>query len=337
MCGLVGLVGDIDHFAVDTFYNMLLLDTVRGTDSTGACIVNRKKGVATAKELGHPLNLINSKRYRKLVADPMWNITALLGHNRHATAGAKIKRNAHPFTHGHITLMHNGTLKSHIQAGQKKRFDTDSESVAYAMSVMTPAEVWSKLDGAACLVWYDDKDKSYNFIRNEQRPLMLALDKSGRTLMYGSEEWIIDIGARKGRMQVGDKENLAVNRHVKAKYDWLKNKITLEAEELVPFERPPLSRVHHLSGQTSGGTGTSTGTTQCNDNLSIGFEFDPWEGMDEHTFQQWYDKCVFCDESLEHEYKRCTIIDEDNAACESCSSVAHLENLDMSAMLAGAK
>src|SRR3546814_15559864 len=108
---------------------MLQVDVIRGMDSTGVAAV-RKKHIAVVKDTLLPQYLMSTKQYDKHI-DNLDNF-CLIGHNRFATKGKVDATNAHPFKHGHITLAHNGTLRSMWDLPDHANFQTDSEAITYA-------------------------------------------------------------------------------------------------------------------------------------------------------------------------------------------------------------
>ena len=78
MCGLVGIAGDTIGVWKDIFAELLLVDSVRGTHSTGAGFVHRHNSeFRLAKEPGNPFNLFLSnsfiQRLRMLALDILCN------------------------------------------------------------------------------------------------------------------------------------------------------------------------------------------------------------------------------------------------------------------------
>lgn len=201
MCGLVGYVitkegtfkYDREKY-VRFFRKGLYLDTLRGYDSTGVAKVPAKAGVAEVYKKAVPgydfLDLRSANRFLTDASD----CVAVMGHNRAATKGGVNSNNAHPFEHGSVTMMHNGTLTS--MYGLQGKFDVDSEAICYTLSVVEGDKATKKLledlTGAFALVWHDSRDNSLNFARNEERPFCYQATAEG--LLYASEPWIIDGG-----------------------------------------------------------------------------------------------------------------------------------------------
>jgi glucosamine 6-phosphate synthetase-like amidotransferase/phosphosugar isomerase protein len=110
----------------DAFRHLLIIDSLRGEDSTGAAFVNSVGDVHLAKTVGDPFQLVETVAFE---AGMRQANKCLIGHNRSATFGNVIRKNAHPFIAGEIIGAHNGTLanKSALLDGYK--YDTDSEAL----------------------------------------------------------------------------------------------------------------------------------------------------------------------------------------------------------------
>jgi predicted glutamine amidotransferase len=180
------------------FEIMLASDIVRGKDSTGVASVT-DKGVNIVKDTVYPLSLMRTKGYREKIKQTFESSTALIGHNRSSTIGITNKRNAHPFRHGHITLVHNGTLHKSINVKGHGQFGTDSESICASIARCGIEETYSKLDGAAALMWWDEKTGRLNTVRNYQRPLVMCYTEDYQHIFFASQEWLItDIAEQRG-------------------------------------------------------------------------------------------------------------------------------------------
>ncbi|MFW3388445.1 UNVERIFIED_CONTAM: hypothetical protein RF648_20880, partial [Kocuria sp. CPCC 205274] len=132
---------------VERFEQMLYMDVVRGEHSTGVFAgfrldkdnfaVQIEKAAIASDEYLRSAYWKRVKEMRKPHAtiQNSWSVTQpkfLVGHNRYATAGAINDRNAHPFNHEHITLVHNGTLDDQSLLPDHQKFAVDSENICYS-------------------------------------------------------------------------------------------------------------------------------------------------------------------------------------------------------------
>lgn len=191
MCGLVGVFGKVTPLLQKAFANFLLIDSVRGMDSTGVAAVDTTFVPRMRKVLGPAPFLFVDRKYKTKIAGRTDHLL-LMGHNRAATRGKVEVANAHPFQHGHIILCHNGTLTStHELCGNKTNpFGTDSEAICNAIAQQGLDWAWKRMPGAAALTWWDMRERTFNFITNGDRPLQFAFLKDRSAVVYASEGWM---------------------------------------------------------------------------------------------------------------------------------------------------
>ena len=207
MCGVVGIAGNLFAREELTMKRLLLLDSLRGMDSTGIAAV-RMGGmkVEIAKRATHCFNLYDSKQF----IDALNGNTsiAFIGHNRAATSGLIKDVNAHPFQIEHITGVHNGTLedkdKKMLEDWLGESYNVDSEALFAAIAKFGVKEVIPKLHkgrdhykGAWSLVWWNSKEKTLNFLRNEHRPLWYCYSDDFKQIFWASEFWMLDVALQK--------------------------------------------------------------------------------------------------------------------------------------------
>ena len=192
MCGIIGGVGDITLAGRKMVKLMLLLDQVRGFNSTGIVCVD-KNDVYTMKKAVHSTDFLDMKLANELLDNP--TNKAIIGHNRAATVGAVTNENAHPFTHGDITGVHNGTLRGQYLLPDHKEFAVDSDNIFHSINTIGAEETIKILKGAFTLVWWNAETETLHLTRNRERPMKFAYSEDGKAMYYASESWMLVVAA----------------------------------------------------------------------------------------------------------------------------------------------
>lgn len=201
MCGLVGIASTLalTQIQKNIMKQLLYVDALRGAHSTGVYSVNSDTldAVLVKRDVDGPM-FVTSKLWDK--ATSLTTANVMIGHNRFATKGKINSDNAHPFQCGDVTMVHNGTLRTFNGLKDSAQFDTDSETIAHnlaSVGVDEAGTVISQLNGAFALVWFDDRDKSLNFIRNDERELYIGHDEKklsqSQTMYWASEKEILHL------------------------------------------------------------------------------------------------------------------------------------------------
>lgn len=178
MCGIVGVAsnGPMTHQMKEFFQSLLFHDVVRGAHATGvAAIDTLDRSLVVEKKAVPAVDFLSEKEINDNLFAVKHNFNIYIGHNRYATSGAKDDdNNAHPFIHGDIVGVHNGSLRNQSLLDDSHKFIVDSDNLFHQLNKTGLTDTLSKADGAFALVWYDKKDNTLNFIRNDERPLCVA-------------------------------------------------------------------------------------------------------------------------------------------------------------------
>lgn len=199
-------------------------DATRGEDSSGMFVAQVKEGgydTSVYKQLGTPAFLWHT--YDDKFQDGVFvgnNVHCLMGHNRFRTQGEITAENAHPFEFENVVGAHNGTCASYITKDlyEAGKYEIDSQKIFSQLNHDgNVANLWSQLEdsqtSAAALTWWDKRTNSFNFIRNSQRPLYLSVNKTGDTLYWASEKWMLQIALGRVGVEVQDIEEAEVHSH----------------------------------------------------------------------------------------------------------------------------
>ena len=191
MCGLVASFGQQDNLSKTIIKQLIQVDVLRGKHSTGVFGVNTQ-GVSSYKKALSGTEFLELSKAKSVIDN---STTCLVGHNRYATAGAVNDVNAHPFTHGNITLVHNGTLTDQTLLPDSMDFEVDSENICHAVNKIGDKATFERTEGAFACIWYDEHHQSFNIVRNDERPLYVAFLKDNKQMYVASERemlhWIM--------------------------------------------------------------------------------------------------------------------------------------------------
>lgn len=194
MCGIVGMLAKrrkaFTYPDFDIFKDMLVCDAVRGEDSTGVFSVNDVGNAHWVKLAAKPHNLLETSEYKELQITAYNQGRAVIGHNRKATQGGVINKNAHPFVFGNTVLVHNGGIDNYrsllpIREREKYQVEVDSHAMAILFARNNPEDIIKEIKGAFVFVWYDVLTKKLHFVRNDERPLFFA--NSDHKAFFASE------------------------------------------------------------------------------------------------------------------------------------------------------
>ena len=205
MCGIVGVCNfsklGITSKDREIFVDLLLAGAVRGVDGTGAFFVDSHEKCRSVKKVGGPDEFLKDKVFSEVFKKNFsWkqgspDDVILVGHNRAASVGTISTQTAHPFMRKHIVMVHNGTIRQYSNIPDMKKFSVDSEALCNSIAVLGIDKTIKELQGSYAIVYYDVKEKTLNFIRNDERPLSFASSADGKNMYFASEgqmlRWIL--------------------------------------------------------------------------------------------------------------------------------------------------
>lgn len=244
MCGIVGVISkDMRKKHKDFFQQALLVDTLRGTHSTGIARIPNSAGVDVEifKRALAAWDFLDLRRPDELLGK-FYTTSAFIGHNRYATKGAINNRNSHPFQAEHITLVHNGSLLSTHNLPDNQKFVVDSENIAHAIAQIGFEETAKLLNGAFALAWHDATDNTLHLARNKERPMWFVDVKNEDTILYGSEDMMLDWLAGRNGIETETVYEVLPGQHITFHLGDKKRKLMDYDCREVELYKPPVQR-----------------------------------------------------------------------------------------------
>ena len=188
MCGLVGVMGDINQDEKAVFNQLLVVDVLRGKHSTGAALISHSGHTKVFKKAVNSMDFLDFSTYKDHMRT---SYNCMIGHNRHATKGAVNNVNAHPFDFDNVVGAHNGTLRAYHNLDDARDFEVDSECLYSHINDNGIQDAFNKVSGALALTWFDKKTNKLHFLRNSERPMAYCYRKDMGTLFWASEPWML--------------------------------------------------------------------------------------------------------------------------------------------------
>lgn len=217
ICGLTGVIGNVFFKEEKALKTLLVLDSLRGLDSTGVATVARGNGhVMVAKHLGDPYQLFDSRKFEDSMKG---QLKAIIGHNRFATQGAVNAKNAHPFNFDTLVGAHNGTLRNKYRLLDAPKFEVDSENLYHHIEKNGLRSAMDVCEGAWALTWWDKMEGTMNFLRNKERPLWFATSEKDECLFWASEKWMLEVALPRHEIKINQLTELVVDTHLSIAVD----------------------------------------------------------------------------------------------------------------------
>lgn len=218
ICGIVGVAtkcsNGFTQKEADVFTELLFYDQLRGFDSTGVFGVDKHSNVLINKEASTATDFLGTKEFKEFRRDLIRDGMFAVGHNRAATRGNVVDKNAHPFwIEDKIVLVQNGTWRGCHKGIKDTEVDTEALAHIIAEEPDLPKAL-GKIQAAYALVWFNTETHTLNLIRNSERPLWLAESMTG-SLVWASEAVFINAACdRQGVVLKSDPVQIEAYTHV---------------------------------------------------------------------------------------------------------------------------
>lgn len=259
MCGHVGIAGDMNGTHDKILKTLLILDSLRGEDSTGVAFVSKFTGtVSVAKQLGDPFNLFQDNKFE----NNMKKLNKVfIGHNRYATSGGVSKTGAHPFEFDTLVGAHNGTLGSKFRLEDHNDFKVDSQALYHNIEkngLKAAIAPLGAVGNSWSLVWWDKIEQTINFLRNKERPLWMARTEDGNVLFWASEYWMLDVALHRAGIKFGPIFQTEEDTHYSVHID---NKGQMQKPKVSKVEADPVVYAQQYAGSNYRGSPSQTTNT----------------------------------------------------------------------------
>lgn len=183
------------------------------------------------------------------------DVIGLIGHNRFRTQGPVTDEYAHPYSFENVVGCHNGTINAYnLRFLGDYKYEVDSQHLLASLSDHEAvADTWKNVEdnawSAAALTWWDKRNKSFNIIRNSQRPLSLSVSEDSETVHWASESWMLK--AAHTLLEVEPKGPMEIKPHIHYRF-------TFDSDKGLLVKETPLEKKSYGVGTIPTTNGSST-------------------------------------------------------------------------------
>ena len=233
MCGITGMVlgkknrsGEDLEWLREKFCRLMVATEVRGTDATGAFIVN-KSGIEYYKAPEPSSEVVLKPEWWGLMDKISDETLAVIGHTRFATEGnPEDNDNNHPICIDKIIGVHNGIIRNHQEMkdkyGSVSAPEVDSAAIFTTIAVKSGnratntdiiANSLEELEGDMAIVLADARRTDSIFVaRDSGRPLVFTNNHHRKVLFMASTPEILEEGLGTEELAVYTLPNYTVAR-----------------------------------------------------------------------------------------------------------------------------
>lgn len=200
MCGLSGVISNwLSGAEIERFKELMLFSNLRGMSGAGVISVGKNQEVCYNKTLGNGIDVCNTKDFDELTSTS-FRPSILIGHTRWPTKGGVTIDMTHPHEEGHIIGVHNGTMDT-VMGESTPASKSDSALLYKAIAEHGVDAAINNSCGAYALMWTDEKNKTFNILRNGKRTLYYGLTEDKKTIYFSSEAGFLHLMFTRANMK----------------------------------------------------------------------------------------------------------------------------------------
>lgn len=215
MCRLVAVIKPNNLTAAqevslkNMFTHILYANSFGNVDGTGVMFQTHNEQQDGTQVGGHKRavpspDFINGRWYDKTFL-PNWNRMQFIGgHTRFSTVGGNSDQNSHPFQHGNITFMQNGTAAVQsdkaLVYGVMSPHEVDSENVCWAINEQGLDKTLENYEGDGVFMWIDSDTNQFNILKNNMRQLHIAKVHGMEAYVIATEEYVLELAALRAKV-----------------------------------------------------------------------------------------------------------------------------------------